>query len=214
MSCEYCYEDVEEALRTLDAINSSGRLDYGDYCDLHDAISSIKIPEPHEIPSVQPEQRKTLELPNIYVAKDCDIVESEDGRAGFGVYIPSEKQIYVAGDVPNEVFIKTLFHELIHWVQDETGNEFSEDVANKFAEKVYESLPSTQPEQRWIPVSERLPEDMAYVLITIWTAVHTAYYHNNHFFTRDSVWAVGEKGLLAWMYQPEPYKEGENEKSV
>lgn len=50
-------EDVEEALRTLDAINSSGRLDYGDYCDLHDAISSIEIPEPHEIPSVQPEMR-------------------------------------------------------------------------------------------------------------------------------------------------------------
>ena len=33
--------DTYEALRILDAINSSGRLDYGDYCDLHDAISAI-----------------------------------------------------------------------------------------------------------------------------------------------------------------------------
>ena len=33
--------DTYEALRILDAINSSGRLDYGDYCDLHDAISEI-----------------------------------------------------------------------------------------------------------------------------------------------------------------------------
>ena len=32
---------VYEALRTLDALNGSGRLDYGDYCELHDAISAI-----------------------------------------------------------------------------------------------------------------------------------------------------------------------------
>ena len=39
------YEDAviaqEEALQLLDAIRMSGRLDYGDYCDLHDAISLI-----------------------------------------------------------------------------------------------------------------------------------------------------------------------------
>ena len=33
--------DVDEALRILDAINSSGRMDYGDYCELHDVISMI-----------------------------------------------------------------------------------------------------------------------------------------------------------------------------
>ena len=32
---------VDEALRILNAIQSSGRLDYGDYCELHDAISAI-----------------------------------------------------------------------------------------------------------------------------------------------------------------------------
>ena len=32
---------TDEALRILDAIHSSGKLDYGDYCDLHDAISAI-----------------------------------------------------------------------------------------------------------------------------------------------------------------------------
>ena len=35
--------DPSEALRILDAINSSGRLDYGDYCDLHDAILEIGL---------------------------------------------------------------------------------------------------------------------------------------------------------------------------
>lgn len=38
-------EDVEEAvgetLRILDAIHGSGRMGYGDYCELHDAISAI-----------------------------------------------------------------------------------------------------------------------------------------------------------------------------
>ena len=34
-------DSVGEALRILDAIHSSGRLDYGDYCELHDAISTI-----------------------------------------------------------------------------------------------------------------------------------------------------------------------------
>ena len=32
---------VDEVIRILDAVNGSGRLDYGDYCELHDAISSI-----------------------------------------------------------------------------------------------------------------------------------------------------------------------------
>ena len=34
---------VDEAIRILNAINTSGRLNYGDYCELHDAICSIWI---------------------------------------------------------------------------------------------------------------------------------------------------------------------------
>lgn len=40
-------EDIEDALRILDAIRSSGKIEYNDYCDLHDAISLIR-PEPCE----------------------------------------------------------------------------------------------------------------------------------------------------------------------
>jgi hypothetical protein len=32
---------VDEAIRILNAIKSSGRMDYGDYCELYDAISDI-----------------------------------------------------------------------------------------------------------------------------------------------------------------------------
>ena len=34
-------EAVDEAIRILNAINASGRMDYGDYSKLHDAICTI-----------------------------------------------------------------------------------------------------------------------------------------------------------------------------
>ena len=39
---------VDDALTELDGINSSGRIDYGDYCSIHDAIEAILIPEDKE----------------------------------------------------------------------------------------------------------------------------------------------------------------------
>ena len=36
------YDAIEEALQTLDAIHSSGRLNYNDYCELYDAITNIE----------------------------------------------------------------------------------------------------------------------------------------------------------------------------
>lgn len=76
-------------------------------------------------------------------------------------------------------------------------------------------LPSTQPEQRWIPCSERLPKDFQRVLVTIVNyagnkVVRVAEYYGwkgvfqikeNH-----EQWEVGEKGLLAWLPLPQPYK--------
>lgn len=76
-------------------------------------------------------------------------------------------------------------------------------------------LPSTQLEQRWIPCSERLPKDFQRVLVTIVNyagnkVVRVAEYYGwkgvfqikeNH-----EQWEVGEKGLLAWLPLPQPYK--------
>lgn len=41
LSAQDVSDAVDEALRILNAIHSSGRLDYGDYCDIYDAISAI-----------------------------------------------------------------------------------------------------------------------------------------------------------------------------
>ena len=79
------------------------------------------------------------------------------------------------------------------------------------------ALPSVQPKSEWFPVSERLPEDLQRVLVTIERyngdkVVRVAEYYGRIFQIKENreQWEVGEKGLLAWMPIPQPYKaEGE-----
>lgn len=84
------------------------------------------------------------------------------------------------------------------------------------AKKVLKEMPSAQPKQQWIPVSERLPEDFQRVLVTIVNyegdkVIRVAEYHNwkGAFQIKENheQWKVGEKGLLAWMPLPETYRE-------
>ena len=67
--------------------------------------------------------------------------------------------------------------------------------------------------ERWIPVSERLPEEFQRILVTIVNykgakVVRVAEYYNRVFRVKENYerWEVGEKGLLAWMPLPESYK--------
>ena len=108
-----------------------------------------------------------------------------------------------------------------------------------YAERL-EQLPSTQPEQRWIPVSERLPENNDPVNVT-WVNHNpevyyadikdkpftaTAHYHNGRWYwfssvTQDylneyDVWTPDlvdkDVEITAWMPLPEPY-DAESEES-
>ena len=65
-----------------------------------------------------------------------------------------------------------------------------------------------QPEQKWIPCSERLPEDDDKVLCMTKTKKgnlnHVVGYHYS------GGWACGmNRNVIAWMPLPEPYEEGE-----
>lgn len=74
--------------------------------------------------------------------------------------------------------------------------------------------------REWIPCGERLPKDFQRVLVTIVNykgdkVVRVAEYYswNSVFQIKENheQWEVGEKGLLAWMPLPEPYREGGEE---
>ena len=63
--------------------------------------------------------------------------------------------------------------------------------------------------QQWIPVTERLPDNDTYILVTTDGVAASAYWHNDRFyaFTASGVATVG--CVTHWMPLPEPPK-GEN----
>ena len=103
------------------------------------------------------------------------------------------------------------------------------------AKTMIESLPSAQPEPKWIPVSERLPKSRTYCLFTVFehdseleaTTIETVYgcfddYGERRYWSWEDEFGEccieGEEQLdgdhdeiiekvLAWMPLPEPYKE-------
>ena len=66
-------------------------------------------------------------------------------------------------------------------------------------------LPSAQPEQRWIPVTERLPEPRTDVWCNSDLGQMVGYYEENveTWYGRDYL----ELMVTAWMPLPEPYRE-------
>lgn len=91
------------------------------------------------------------------------------------------------------------------------------------AEKIIDKLPSEQPEPKWIPVEDELPEKGKRVLVTIplvngYPWVRTAWYgtpmfeNKICFYESDSEWGDCEiSGVTAWMPLPQPYERSEDE---
>ena len=85
------------------------------------------------------------------------------------------------------------------------------------AEEVLRALPSVQPEQKWIPCSERLPkkERRTYWVCTDAGTQHECRWTNNRFGMTVSDkwgWSIFDTPqytkVIAWMPLPEPYREG------
>lgn len=87
------------------------------------------------------------------------------------------------------------------------------DIKSRWCDTItaLRGLPSAQPEQRWIPCSERLPEEYGDYLVTkestgwnleTYRTIDIAYF--------DTGWHKADM-VLAWMPLPEPYKERREE---
>ena len=77
-----------------------------------------------------------------------------------------------------------------------------------------------EPERKWIPVSERLPEDGCGVLVTVngkhnniifVNALEIAEYRNTEGWIIEGYLDWLDPNVIAWQPLPEPYKESEEE---
>lgn len=100
---------------------------------------------------------------------------------------------------------------------------FDRTVVLHKARQVAENLPSVQPEQRWIPVEERLPEEYSECLVTYKSDGDQMFMdiveyepsfefdHEKNRFKGNWLFADDcrsvDPEVLAWMPLPEPYQE-------
>ena len=78
---------------------------------------------------------------------------------------------------------------------------YNVDEYNSRSVTAIKNLPSIQSEQRWIPVTERLPEKSGYYLATVdigWKIVDVIYFNNGSGFLMANT-------VKAWKPTPEPY---------
>ena len=86
-------------------------------------------------------------------------------------------------------------------------NEAWNDAIER-AEIEIEELPSAQPEQRWIPTSEKLPEyDKPVLLSTAWGKTEIGFLTQRGWMIVACSYREFEQGaVVAWMPLPEPWR--------
>lgn len=85
------------------------------------------------------------------------------------------------------------------------ADELLLDIEENRIETWLSHVPPAQPEQRWIPVWEKLPEEQVKVLVTDFYDIEMAYLNAEGRlmdFHGDKL-----KGVTAWMPLPEPYQQ-------
>lgn len=97
-------------------------------------------------------------------------------------------------------------------IRKEPFNDCARVVIAECVEEVRHA-PTVEPEPKWIPVRERLPEDEQFVLVTYKTTdrIHVCQYHEdgsrNQWYSLNDMCRAHNNVVLAWMPLPEPYRE-------
>jgi hypothetical protein len=110
--------------------------------------------------------------------------------------------------------------EVINWlmIMKANLNSFPEVSNAKKIEALAEAIRLLKNEQseepRWIPISERLPQENERVLVTIQTPHRTSVRSGIFFYPFFSIdngdcWRFNEEEVVAWMSLPKPYREVE-----
>lgn len=97
-------------------------------------------------------------------------------------------------------------------------NRIDEALARVFKEPcgelILRKVPSAQPEQRWIPCSERLPEHGGRYLISVLDGINRRT-TVAPYLPRCKAWTMTGRmaywKVIAWMPLPEPYREDDHE---
>lgn len=77
----------------------------------------------------------------IKIAEGFDVVEDpETGERGFGAFHTEHKIIFVPSIMEKDELIRTIAHEYKHAMQMFNNEEFREDEANDFADKILKEL--------------------------------------------------------------------------
>ena len=103
--------------------------------------------------------------------------------------------------------IRKLIEEIIEKYYREDGEYYSRDREDESGNdlEMDEEIKSALEETKWIPCSERMPEDNTDVIVCFYsgTVTEMRYWGNGIF---QGIYEHTAKTIVAWMPLPEPYK--------
>ena len=123
--------------------------------------------------------------------------------------------------ISRQAAIDALAKNMPSWTTPDGSGQFDHDIqvtdeAYVDCMQIIHDMPSAQPEQRWIPCSERMPKVGQDILMSV-GGMYTA----EGCLREDGDWAqfrwdtIQRKDMVgAWMPLPEPYKERRTDEGV